>query len=54
VITLRFGLKDGRELSLAKVGDRLKISRERVRQLENQALNHLRRHRANMQGYVAS
>ncbi|RMG05929.1 MAG: RNA polymerase sigma factor, RpoD/SigA family [Cyanobacteria bacterium J055] len=54
VITLRYGLKDGRELSLAKVGDRLKISRERVRQLEHQALNHLRRHRSHILGYVAS
>ncbi len=54
VIMLRFGFKDGRELSLAKVGAQLDISRERVRQLEHQALNHLRRHRANVQGYLAS
>jgi RNA polymerase nonessential primary-like sigma factor len=54
VIILRFGLKDGRELSLAKVGARLKLSRERVRQLEHQALAHLRRRRANVQEYFAS
>ena len=54
VIMLRFGLKDGHELSLAKVGAALKLSRERVRQLEHQALAHLRRRRANVQEYLAS
>ncbi len=54
VITLRFGLKDGRELSLAKVGERLSLSRERVRQLEHQALAQLRRRQANVREYLAS
>jgi RNA polymerase nonessential primary-like sigma factor len=54
VLILRFGLEDGNEMSLAKVGDRLNLSRERVRQLEHQALAHLRRRRANVQEYVAS
>jgi RNA polymerase nonessential primary-like sigma factor len=54
VITLRFGLQDGNELSLAKVGQRLNLSRERVRQLEHQALAHLRRRHANVREYVAS
>ncbi|MEH1927356.1 RNA polymerase sigma factor, RpoD/SigA family [Nostoc sp.] len=54
VVALRFGLEDGNEMSLAKVGERLSLSRERVRQLEHQALAHLRRRRANVQEYVAS
>lgn len=54
VIILRFGLQDGNELSLAKVGQRMNISRERVRQLERQALDHLRRRKANIRGYLAS
>ena len=54
VITLRYGLNDGNELSLAKVGNRLNISRERVRQLEQQALKHLRRRKANVRAYLAS
>ncbi|PPS43193.1 RNA polymerase sigma factor, RpoD/SigA family [Chroococcidiopsis sp. TS-821] len=54
VLSLRFGLEDGNELSLAKVGERLNLSRERVRQLEHQALAHLRRRRANVQEYIAS
>jgi RNA polymerase nonessential primary-like sigma factor len=54
VITLRFGLEDGNELSLAKVGQRLNLSRERVRQLEHQALAHLRRRHINVREYVAS
>jgi len=54
VVALRFGLEDGNELSLAKVGERLNLSRERVRQLEHQALAHLRRRRGNVKEYVAS
>ncbi|WP_414565786.1 MULTISPECIES: RNA polymerase sigma factor, RpoD/SigA family [unclassified Anabaena] len=54
VLALRFGLEDGNEMSLAKVGERLNLSRERVRQLEHQALAHLRRRRANIKEYVAS
>jgi RNA polymerase nonessential primary-like sigma factor len=54
VLILRFGLDDGNELSLAKVGQRMNISRERVRQLERQALDHLRRRKANVRGYLAS
>lgn len=54
VLTLRFGLRDGHELSLAKVGERLHLSRERVRQLEHQALDHLRRRKASIREYLAS
>ena len=31
VLYLRFGLEDGKELSLAKIGQRMSLSRERVR-----------------------
>jgi RNA polymerase nonessential primary-like sigma factor len=54
VLALRFGLNDGNEMSLAKVGERLNLSRERVRQLEHQALAHMRRRRANFKEYIAS
>lgn len=54
VLILRYGLNDGHELSLAKVGERLNLSRERVRQLERQALDHLRRRKANVREYIAS
>lgn len=54
VLILRFGLEDGKEMSLAKVGERLQLSRERVRQLEHQALAHLRRRQAKVREYVAS
>ena len=54
VLSLRFGLEDGKELSLAKIGQRMSLSRERVRQLEHQALAQLRRRRAYVREYVAS
>ncbi|MEB3335970.1 MAG: RNA polymerase sigma factor, RpoD/SigA family [Leptolyngbyaceae bacterium] len=54
VLVLRYGLEDGHELSLAKVGERMSISRERVRQLEHQALNHLRRKQDSVREYLAS
>ena len=43
VISYRFGLLDGRSRTLMQVGLILKISRERVRQVENQAKRRLRR-----------
>jgi RNA polymerase nonessential primary-like sigma factor len=54
VVSLRFGLEDGKELSLAKIGQRLNISRERVRQLEHQALAQLRRRRSTVKEYLAA
>lgn len=54
ILTLRFGLDNGKELSLAKVGQRLSLSRERVRQLERQALDYLRRRKMDVREYLAS
>ena len=54
VIKLRFGLLDGQALTLAKIGDLLKISSERVRQIEREALSKLRKSKANMNEYLAS
>lgn len=42
VIRLRFGLEDDNTLTLREIGEKLSLSRERVRQLENQALSKLR------------
>ncbi|MBD2088921.1 RNA polymerase sigma factor, RpoD/SigA family [Microcoleus sp. FACHB-1515] len=54
VLSLRFGLEDGQALTLAKIGDRLNISRERVRQIEREALTKLRKRRADIREYLAS
>ncbi len=54
VLALRFGLEDGQALTLAKIGDRLNISRERVRQIEREALTKLRKRKAAIGEYLAS
>ncbi|MEH2077790.1 MAG: RNA polymerase sigma factor, RpoD/SigA family [Nostoc sp.] len=52
ILTLRFGLTDENELSLAEIGQRMGISRERVRQIEQQALGSLRRHKDKIHSYL--
>ena len=42
VIKLRYGLTDGTEQTLAEIGQQLDISRERVRQIQLDALKNLR------------
>jgi RNA polymerase primary sigma factor len=42
VIQLRFGLENGRSRTLDEVGAEFGVSRERIRQIERQALNKLR------------
>lgn len=42
VIELRFGLLDDRDCTLEEVGRRLKVTRERVRQIEERAIRKLR------------
>ena len=42
VLLLRFGLVDGEEWTLRAIGKKLKLSRERVRQLQNRALRVLK------------
>jgi len=52
ILTMRFGLGDGRSLSLKAIGDRLHISRERVRQIEREALKKLYQHRDRVCEYL--
>jgi RNA polymerase nonessential primary-like sigma factor len=54
VICLRFGLADGRPMTLAKIGECLSISRERVRQIEREALSKLRKRKMAIREYLAS
>ena len=46
VLKLRFGLFNGETHTLAEVGDKIGVSRERVRQIENQAIQRLRHSQA--------
>jgi RNA polymerase primary sigma factor len=43
VLRLRFGLDDDSPLTLKQIGDKMSLSRERIRQIEAQALNKLRK-----------
>jgi len=43
VMRMRFGLEGGEPKTLQEIGDRLKLSRERVRQIESRAKEKLRR-----------
>ena len=54
VISLRFGLNDGKPMTLAKIGECLSISRERVRQIEREALSKLRKRKVAIREYLAS
>ena len=54
VIYLRFGLADGKPMTLAKIGECLSISRERVRQIEREALSKLRKRKTAIREYLAS
>jgi RNA polymerase primary sigma factor len=42
VVQLRYGLTDGNEYTLAELGSILELSRERVRQIQEEALDKLR------------
>ncbi|HDJ23453.1 MAG TPA: sigma-70 family RNA polymerase sigma factor [Candidatus Aminicenantes bacterium] len=42
VIQMRFGLKDGKEHTLEEIGRELKVTRERIRQIESKALKKLK------------
>ena len=54
VLSLRFGLTDGKPMTLAKIGECLSISRERVRQIEREALSKLRKRKIVIREYLAS
>ena len=42
ILGLRFGLRDGRAHTLEEVGRKFGLTRERIRQIEHQALDRLR------------
>ena len=54
VLSLRIGLEDGKTMTLAKIGTRMSISRERVRQIEREALTKLRKRQGDMRAYLVS
>jgi RNA polymerase nonessential primary-like sigma factor len=54
ILTLRFGLRDTPPLTFVKIGNLLNMSRERVRQLEREAIGKLRRYKSDLDEYLVS
>jgi RNA polymerase nonessential primary-like sigma factor len=52
VLMLRFGFQNDKPLSLAEIGELLGLSRERIRQLEQQAVRKLKLHRTQLREYL--
>lgn len=48
VITLRYGLKDGKTMTYEQIGNACGISRERVRQIQNKAMKLLKKRAINL------
>jgi RNA polymerase primary sigma factor len=42
ILAMRFGLDDGRPKTLEEIGDRLGVTRERIRQIQEEALKKMR------------
>ena len=51
VLMLRFGFHNDKPLSLGEIGELLGLSRERIRQLEQQAVRKLKQHRVQLKEY---
>ena len=54
VIKFRYGLTTGSKLTLQQIGERMEISRERVRQVERAALRKLRQRSGPIKAYVGA
>ncbi|MEM9214109.1 MAG: RNA polymerase sigma factor, RpoD/SigA family [Cyanobacteria bacterium P01_F01_bin.150] len=54
VISLHFGLEDGNKMSFVKIGDRLNMNREKVRQIEKSAFKRLREQCGTMRSHLAA
>ncbi len=52
VLTLRFGIDDDRPRTLEEVGKELKVTRERIRQIEDKALRKLKFRAKNLQNFT--
>jgi DNA-directed RNA polymerase sigma subunit (sigma70/sigma32) len=54
IILARFGLENGKPKTLEELGKQFGVTRERIRQLQNDALSKLRRARAALKSDIAS
>jgi RNA polymerase nonessential primary-like sigma factor len=53
VLRLRYGLKDNQPMTLQQIAEILKLTRERIRQIEHAAIKRLRKCQMGMTGYLA-
>lgn len=53
VVILRYGLIDGQGHTLAAISRQMGVSRERVRQIQKQAIKNLQKHKESMQDFLA-
>jgi RNA polymerase primary sigma factor len=52
IIKLRYGMEDGHTLTLGEIANKYKLTRERIKQLENRAIKKLRYPKNNLQKYL--
>lgn len=53
MVILRYGLIDGQGHTLAAISRQMGVSRERVRQIQKQAIKNLQKHKESMQDFLA-
>jgi RNA polymerase nonessential primary-like sigma factor len=54
VISMHFGLTDGKKMTFAQIGECLNVSRERARQIERDAFKYLRREYGKTRNHLAT
>jgi len=54
VLRMRYGIEDGEPMSLSSIAKRLGLSRDKTRNIENRALESIRKHSLDLRSYLAA